>query len=61
MRRSRFANGRFDSNVENMKRRGALLPMYSLDMSSRLFFDRILSVKRVREMIFITKATAKHR
>jgi hypothetical protein len=52
---------RFDMNVENMKRRGALLPMYSLDMNSRVFFDRVLTVRKVREFVFITKANAKGR
>ena len=53
--------GRFDTNVENMKRRGALLPMYSLDMNSRVFFDRVLTVRKVREFVFITKSNTKGR
>lgn len=56
-----FNQGRFDMNVENMKRRGALLPMYSLDMNSRVFFDRVLTVRKVREFVFITKTTSKGR
>ena len=53
--------GRFDTNVENLKRRGALLPMYSLDMNSRVFFDRVLTVRKVREFVFITKSKTKDR
>lgn len=53
--------GRFDTNVENLKRRGALLPMYSLDMNSRVFFDRVLTVRKVREFVFITKSNSRGR
>lgn len=56
-----YRNDRFDTNVENLKRRGALLPMYSLDMNSRVFFDRVLTVRKVREFVFITKSKPKGR
>ncbi len=56
-----YHSDRFDMNVENLKRRGALLPMYSLDMNSRVFFDRVLTVRKVREFVFITKSTSKGR
>ncbi|GEM_PF-6275581 len=43
------------SSVENDKRRRVLAPLTGLDPSSRLFFDRILSVRKIREFIFISK------
>ena len=46
---------RFDANIENFKRRRALPPVSPLDIGSRLFFERILNVKKIREFIFITK------
>ena len=49
---------KFDTNVENAKRRGALMPV---DAHSRLFFERVVSAKKIRELIFITKAKAKGR
>ncbi len=54
-------DSRFDSNVENFKRRHALRHFASLDTSSKLFFERIVSVKKIRDFIFITKASAKGR
>lgn len=45
------------SNVENDKRRRMLAPLTGLDPSSRLFFDRILSVRKIREFIFISRST----
>lgn len=50
----------FDYNVENFKRRRAL-SLCGPDEESKLFFDRILNVKKIREFIFITKAAAKKR
>ena len=47
--------------VENFKRRRTLRPFNSLDVASRLFFQRILTVKRAREIVFITRAGAKSR
>ena len=44
---------RFEMNVENFKRRRALAPR--LDAESRLFFERIMSVKKMQELVFITK------
>jgi hypothetical protein len=46
-------------SIENFKRRRALPTFSSLDMSSRLFFERVLSVRKIREMIFIPKAQAR--
>lgn|GEM_PF-6789782 len=46
-------------NVENFKRRQAL-PLRP-DRSDARFFDRILSVRRLRELVFITKAAARDR
>ena len=48
-------------SVENFKRRRALPPFSTLDTSSRLFFERILAVKKDRELVFFTKASAKSR
>ena len=54
-------NSRFDVNIENLKRRGAL-PRFSLfEGTPRSFFDRILNVKKIREIIFVPKAKAKNR
>lgn len=47
-------------NVENHKRRHAL-SFGGPDPESRIFFEKILSVKKVREFVFITKATARSR
>ena len=52
---------RFDSNVENFKRCHSLPPLASWDMGSKLFFDRILSVKKNRDFVFITQAEMKDR
>ena len=46
---------RFECNVENLKRHRAL------GGEAQHFFDRLLNVKKVREMVFITKANAKSR
>ncbi|HTL70988.1 MAG TPA: hypothetical protein VL404_06830 [Candidatus Eisenbacteria bacterium] len=49
-------------SIENHKRRRALPPFSgALDPGSRLFFDRILSVRKIREFIFITNAKARTR
>jgi len=60
MRRNGSHEGAFDGNVENFKRRHALPPIPRVSGSSK-FFDRILSVRRVQELIFITKTVAKNR
>ena len=49
------------SNIENFKRRRALHPFGMLDLSSRLFFERALHVKRGEEFIFFTNADSKDR
>ena len=48
-------------SIENFKRRRALPTFSSLDMNSRLFFERVLSVRKIREMVFIPKALARSR
>ena len=54
-------NSGFIVNVENFKRRRALQSFWSLDMHSKMFFERALHVKRDNEFIFITKAQSRHR
>jgi hypothetical protein len=49
-------------SVENGKRRHALPPaLHSLDSDSRMFFERVLSVRKIQEFLFITKADLKTR
>ncbi len=60
MRRDGSCNGDFDGNVENFKRRRALPPIPKTSGASK-FFDRILSVRRSDEFVFITKSVAKNR
>jgi hypothetical protein len=48
-------------SVENFKRRRSLPAFSVLDMSSIHFFDRILSIKKDRELIFIPKQHARGR
>jgi len=50
-----------EESVENFKRRRALSPFSILDASSRLFFERIVNVKKTPEFVFITKARSKER
>ncbi len=52
---------RFDSNVENFKRRQALPVFGSVDEDSKLFFERLVDAKKNREFIFITKAKSRNR
>ena len=61
MRKTR-AHGTFNSehNVENHKRRRALPPLPGLDSQSK-FFERILSVRKMQDLVFITKTVAKNR
>ena len=49
------------SNIENFKRRRTLHPFGSLDLSSKLFFERALHVKRGGEFVFLTKSQSRHR
>ena len=51
---------RFDNQVENFKRRRAL-PQFSDFNSHSKFFDQLLSVKKIQELVFITKAAARSR
>ena len=46
--------------VENFKRRRALPPLPSL-AGSETFFNRVLSLRKIRDFVFITKAVAKNR
>lgn len=51
-----------EQSVENFKRRRALpIPGLASIDKEMLFFDRILSVKRLKDFVFITKAEAKTR
>ncbi len=47
-------------SVENSKRRRALPPL-PLIMGEGRFFDRILSTKKIQELVFIPKNVAKNR
>ena len=49
------------SNIENFKRRRALHSFWSLDVSSKLFFERALHVKRSGEFVFLTKSQGRNR
>ena len=51
----------FMANVENFKRRRALQSFWAIDMSSKMFFERALHVRRGTEFVFITKAQSKNR
>ncbi len=51
----------FVPNVENFKRRRTLQPFWSLDLSSKLFFERALHVKRSGDFVFLTKNQSKNR
>ncbi len=52
-------SSRFHSSVENFKRRRAL-PSVSTETDDFDFFERVLSVKKIREFVFITRAAAKN-
>jgi hypothetical protein len=51
---------RFDTNLENFKRRRALPALGSLSEDAR-FFERILNIRKMQEMVFVTKAAARTR
>jgi hypothetical protein len=62
MRRHRI-DGSFHSHggsIENYKRRRALpaMPGFSDDLK---FFEKILNVRKIQELVFITKTAAKNR
>lgn len=46
--------------VENFKRRRALPPLPAIATDIR-FIERILSVRKIQELVFISKTTAKNR
>ena len=48
-------------SVENIKRRHALPQWPGRPESYRVYFDRLLNVRKVREFVFITKAGMKTR
>ena len=51
----------FMTNVENFKRRRALQSFWSLDISSKMFFERALHLRRAGEFFFAAKAQSKSR
>lgn len=53
------ADSRFHSSLENFKRRRAL-PSIAATSGDLCFFERLLSVKKIREFVFITRAAAKN-
>ena len=64
MRRNRIhaalhTNGH-SSSIENFKRRRALPPWPGSGGEAK-FFERILSIRKVQEFVFITKTAAKNR
>jgi len=62
MKKSIRHYGDYQDSVENSKRRRALPPVaQSLDASSRLFFERMLSVRKIHDFLFIAKADLKTR
>ena len=65
--RKGLRRGQFDiysqgSGMEegNIGRRG-MSGVSAMDDGSRLFFQRLTSMKKIREFVFITKASAKNR
>ena len=52
---------RFDTNIENLKRRGALPPFSLFEGDPRVLLDRLLNVKKIRDIIFAPKVRAKSR
>lgn len=59
---SLFLHGSFFNGdaVENMKRRRSM-SNFALDLGSKQFFEKILSVKKTKETIFFTKSKSKNR
>ena len=56
-----YNESKFDSNVETFKRRRALPPFSLMDSDSRMFFERIMNVKKMREIVFVSKSKSKGR
>ena len=48
-------------SIENFKRRRALPPCFDRTGDYRVYFDRLLNVRKARELVFITKAGMKAR
>ena len=46
----------FEATLENFKRRRALLHTSPVDMRSKLFFERILQVKKAKDPVFCGRA-----
>ena len=49
------------SNVENFKRQRTLHHLGLVDLSSKLFFERALHVRRGGEFVFLTKNQGRNR
>lgn len=49
------------SSVENFKRSRAAAPFCLVDANSKLFFEKILSVKKHDEIVFITSSKSRER
>ncbi len=56
-----YEGARRETCVENCKRRRALLQMGPMDVDARLFFERIMMVRKAKDFIFISNAKAKTR
>ena len=54
-------SSRFDTNIENLKRRGALVPFSLFEHDPREILDRLLNVRKIRDIIFVPKVKAKSR
>lgn len=46
----------FEETLENFKRRRALSHSSPVDMHSKVFFERILQVKKVKDLVFCGRA-----
>lgn len=46
--------------IENLKRRHSLETV-GLDQGSRMFFERLVSARKVRELVFVSKSIARTR
>lgn len=64
--RKGLRRGRFDvytrglNDAGNFGRRG-MSGLTAQDQSSLVFFERLMDMKKIREFVFITKASAKNR
>lgn len=44
-----------DENIENFKRRRAVSPFTSLDDETRAFFEKMVSVRRIKDFAFLRR------